>query len=139
HAVIRDHLYIGIDQYLYKSASLAAGTWSAPTMIHDAGTGNIIWSIIQYGWNIMLSFGETKDITHGLYPDFTSPSVLFAGARGHHMVAYQGFAIWADACAEGTGYQNMLQMVTGSGIQQRRTASPIRRVTTAQAEVVIAT
>lgn len=139
HAVIRDHLYIGIGQYLYKSASLAAGAWAAPTRVYDAGSGNTIWSIIQYGWNIMLSFGETKDITHGLYPDFTSPSVLFSGARGYHMVAYQGFAIWADARAEGTGYRNVLQMVTGSGIQQRRTASPIRRVTTAQAEVVIAT
>lgn len=139
HAIIRDHLYLGIGQYLYKSAALSAGSWSPPTLIYDAGAGNRIWSIIQYGWNLLLSFGASKEITHGLYPDFTSPTTLFAGAYGDHMVAYQGFAIWADARAPGTGYANMLQMVTGTGIQSRRTASPIRRVTTAQAEVVIAT
>lgn len=139
HAIIRDHLYLSIGQYLYRSASLSGGSWSPPVQVYDAGPGNTIWSIVAYGWNILLSFGETKDITHGLYPDFTSPAVLFAGSRGYHMVAYQGFAIWADARGPGVGYQNMLQMVTGTGIQSRRTASPIRRITTAQAEVVIAT
>jgi hypothetical protein len=78
-AIIRDHLYIGIGQYLYKSASLAAGTWTAPTRIYDAGAGNIIWSIIQYGWNILLSFGATKDITHGLYRTSPPPASCSPG------------------------------------------------------------
>ena len=139
HAIIRDHLYLGIGQYLYRAASLAGGSWAPPVQVYDAGAGNTIWSIVAYGWNILLSFGLTKEITHGLYPDFSSPTVLFTGAHGYHMVAYQGFAIWADARGPGVGYQNMLQMVTGTGIQSRRTAAPIRRLTTAQAEVVIAT
>lgn len=139
HCLIRDHMYFAVNTKLFKSASLSAGIYNPPTMIYDAGVGNRIWSIIPYGWNILLSFGTTKEITHGVYPDFTTPAILFAGSYGYHMVPYQGFAIWADARASGTGYQNMVQMVTGTGIQSRRTADPIIRVTTAQGEVTLAT
>lgn len=116
---------------------LSATVWAAPTMVYDAGAGNIIHGIAYYGGNMLLTFGTTKDITHVLYPDATSPAVLFAGERGYDIVSYQGYAIWADARA--SGFPNQLRMVTGTGIQFRWVDSNVKRVTTAQAEVTIAT
>ncbi|MDQ3656814.1 MAG: hypothetical protein M3457_17285 [Chloroflexota bacterium] len=136
---IGDYVYVGYGQYLYRTVALATTTWSAPTMLYDAGAGNIIHGLAYYGGNILITFGGTKDLTHVLYPDATSPAVLFAGERGYDIVSYAGYAIWADARALGAGYPNMLRMVTGSGIQFRWTDSEIRRLTTAQAEVTIAT
>ncbi|MBA3274915.1 MAG: hypothetical protein H0T72_03910 [Chloroflexia bacterium] len=136
---IGDYVYIGYGQYLYRTVPLDAAAWSGPTLVYDAGAGNIIHGLAYYGGNILITFGGTKDITHVLYPNATSPTVLFAAERGHDIVSYARYAIWADARAPGTGYPNMLRMVTGSGIQFRWTDSKIRRLTTAQAEVTIAT
>lgn len=136
---VGDYVYIGYGQYLYRTVALAATSWNAPSMLYDAGAGNIIHGLAYYGGNILVTFGGTKEITHLLYPKASSPAVLFAGERGYDIVSYAGYAIWADARAPGTGYRNMLRMVTGSGIQFRWTDSEIRRVTTAQAEVTVAT
>lgn len=136
---IGDYVYIGYGQYLYRTVTLDASAWAAPTMVYDAGAGHIIRGLAYYGGNILVTFGGTKDITHLLYPNATSPAVLFADERGHDIVSYAGYAIWADARAPGDGYPNMLRMVTGSGIQFRWTDSEIRKLTTAQAEVTIAT
>ena len=120
--------------------ALSTTAWAMPTMVYDAGGGNIIHGICYYGGNILLSFGATKDITHGVYPAFTSPAVLFAGERGYDMVSYQGYAIWADARAPGSsGFANMIRMVTGTGIQFRWVDSPIKRITTAGGRVTIIT
>jgi len=136
---VGDYVYFGYGQYLYRTVALAATSWSAPALLYDAGAGNIIHGLAFYGGNILISFGATKEITHVLYPNATAPAVLFAGERGYDIVSYAGYAIWADARAPGTGYPNMLRMVTGSGIQFRWTDSEIRRLTTAQAEVTVAT
>jgi hypothetical protein len=138
-AVIRDHVFFAVGQFLYRAASITGGSWATPTQVWDAGSGNAISSLCYYGGNLLVCCGGAVDVTHLIYPG-TTPAVLFAGERGHHIVSYQGYAIWSDARAAGSGgYANMLRMVTGSGIQFRWVDSPIKRLTTAQAEVTIAT
>ena len=136
-AVIRDYVYFGIGQELYRSPAISGGAWFAPTMVYDAGSGNIITGICYYGGNILLAFGPTKDITHVVYPNATTPTVLFSGERGTHLVSYQGFAVWDDA--RPAWIPNTMRMVNGSTIEQRYADSPIRRIATAQADVIVAT
>ncbi len=136
-AVIRDYVYVGVGQYLYRTASISGGVWSAPTQVYDGGSGNIITGICYYGGNLLLAFGGTKDITHVVYPNATSPAVLFSGERGTHLVSYQGFAVWDDA--RPAWIPNTMRMVNGSSIEQRFADSPIRRIATAQADVIVAT
>jgi hypothetical protein len=138
---IGDHVFVGYGQYLFRTVSLSASSWSPPTMVYDGGSGNVIHGLAYYAGNILVSFGNSKEITHLLYPDATSPTVLFAGEKGYDIVSYSGYAMWADARTPVTddGFRNMLRMVTGTGIQYRWTDSGIRKLTTAQGEVTIAT
>lgn len=138
-ALIGEYVYYGVGQYLYRTVTTTTTAWTAPTMVYDAGAGNIITGLCYYGGNILITFGATKEVTHVLYPNATSPTVLFAGERGHQIAGYQGYAIWSDARAPGTGWANMLRMVTGTGIQFRWLDSPVKRLTTAQAAVIAAT
>jgi len=139
HAVIREYVYFAVGQHLYRTIALTATGWATPTHVFDAGAGNVIHGIAYYGGNILLTFGATREVTHVLYPNATSPAVLFAGEHGYGIVSYQGYAIWADARPVGTGYQNQLRMVTGTGIQFRWVDAPIKRLTTAGPAVVVAT
>lgn len=138
-ALVRDYIYFGVGQYLYRTVTTATLAWATPTMVYDAGAGNQIKGVCYYGGNILLTFGDTKDVTHGVYPGFTAPAVLFAGERGNEIVSYQGYAIWADARAPGTGFGNQLRMVTGTGIQFRWVDGPIKRLNLAGGSVVIGT
>jgi hypothetical protein len=134
--VLRDYVYVGLGQYLYRTAAISAGTWSTPTQVYDAGSGNVITGLCYYGGNMLIAFGPTKDITHVLYPDATSPAVLFTGERGTHIVSYQGFALWNDERT--VSYPNAIRLVTGSGIDTRYIDSPTTRMALAQSDVVIA-
>ena len=138
HALIGSYVYFAVDTKLYRTVATGASAWATPTQVFDAGAGKPIAGIAWYGGNILLTFGGTREVTHVLYPDCTSPAVLFAGEYGTDIVSYQGYAIWADARPAGSGFANQLRMVTGTGIQYRWVDSPIRKVTTAQGSVCIA-
>ena len=97
-----------------------------------------ITSVAAYGGNILTAFGTGQEIIHHLYPDASSPTLLFAGEKAHELVSYGGFAMWADARAGSLAPQTVRQ-VTGSGLEFKLLDSPIQRLVVAQGKAIAAT
>ena len=97
-AIQGNAVYVGIGQYLYKSAALTAGSWAAWTQVANAGTGTTIHGVAQYGDDLLLLLGSGADILKFNTAAGTT-SVWRSGERAVAGVGFMGQLLYANGIA----------------------------------------
>lgn len=90
------YVYYAVDRYVYRTTTLGATNWAAPTQVFDAGSGNAVTDLASYGGNLLMCIGTTLDVQVMPYPGGGASSTLLAGLKARYAVSYAGFAVLRD-------------------------------------------
>ncbi|MGD9710749.1 MAG: hypothetical protein AB7V46_01630 [Thermomicrobiales bacterium] len=136
HAIaIGDHVYLGIGRYVYRTVSIAAGSWADVTQVADLGAGRVISGLAYYQGNLAIATGNGLDI-RVMDIGTLVVSTLLAGFKGSWITGYANRLIAADSTP---GNEGVLKMTTGGGLDSRELDSPITNMTLHGGKVAIAT
>ena len=137
HLVVGERAYIAVGRYLYKSVTLATGSWANWTRAWDAGAGKSITGLAQYQGNVAVLLGTSGDIQ--VYDIVTgTASALQSGEQGVLGVGYAGRLVYAEPGTLGN-CTDTLRMTTGGGIDTRALDAPIVQMALFRGKVAIAT
>ncbi len=130
-----DAIYLGIGRYVYRTVSLAAGSWANLTQVADLGAGADITGLAHYNGYLAIACGATFDI-RVLDPGTLALTTLSAGLSGAWIASYASRLVVADPLP---GNESILRLTTGGGLDSRELDAPIVNMALHGGKVAIAT
>jgi hypothetical protein len=137
-AVQADRVYLAIGRFLYRSASLGAGAWSAWTQVYDVGATKSIRELVQWSDDLLLCLGATDDVLKFNTTSLTT-SVWRTGEKAVTGIAFKGQMLYSDGVTQ-ERFSLSLTKYNGTALTRYRWLdSPIVAFGMWGARVVIAT
>ncbi|HET7093884.1 MAG TPA: hypothetical protein VFI22_10410, partial [Thermomicrobiales bacterium] len=112
-AVQAGNVYLAIGRFLYRSAPLTAGAWTAWSQVYDVGAGATIRELVHWSDDLLLCLGSGDDVLKFNTTTDTT-SVWRTGEKATAGIAFKGQALYSDG-AVGTKERLSLSLTKYNG------------------------